>query len=34
MSGTNVMPPRMAHSAILGWQKALVVGVANDRSIA
>jgi enoyl-[acyl-carrier protein] reductase I len=34
MSVTTVVPTQPAHSAILGGRKALVVGVANDRSIA
>ena len=34
MTGTNSMPPEMIHSSILKGQKALIVGVANDRSIA
>jgi len=34
MTGANTTPPEPIHSAILNVQKALVVGVANDRSIA
>jgi enoyl-[acyl-carrier protein] reductase I len=34
MSKANVMPPQPPHSAVLSGQKALVIGVANDRSIA
>ena len=34
MTGGKVMPPELIHSSILAGQKALIVGVANDRSIA
>ncbi|HMD66321.1 MAG TPA: enoyl-ACP reductase FabI [Stellaceae bacterium] len=34
MTGANSMPPELTHSSILKGQKALIVGVANDRSIA
>jgi len=34
MTQTNGMPPALTHSSILRGQKALIVGVANDRSIA
>jgi NAD(P)-dependent dehydrogenase (short-subunit alcohol dehydrogenase family) len=33
-ASTTQLPPQPAHSAILDGQKALAVGVANDRSIA
>ena len=34
MTSANVMPPELASTSILDGQKALTVGVANDRSIA
>ena len=34
MTGANSMPPELISSTILKGQKALIVGVANDRSIA
>ena len=34
MTQTNGIPPALTHSSILRGQKALIVGVANDRSIA
>ena len=34
MTETNSMPPEVTRSSILKGQKALIVGVANDRSIA
>jgi enoyl-[acyl-carrier protein] reductase I len=34
MTGANSMPPELIRSTILKGQKALIVGVANDRSIA
>ena len=34
MTGANGMPPELIRSTILKGQKALIVGVANDRSIA
>jgi enoyl-[acyl-carrier protein] reductase I len=34
MTGANLMPPELVHSSIIEGQKALIVGVANDRSIA
>jgi len=34
MTEAKVTPPELTHSSILKGQKALIVGVANDRSIA
>jgi len=34
MTGANSIPPELTGSSILKGQKALIVGVANDRSIA
>jgi enoyl-[acyl-carrier protein] reductase I len=34
MTDSNSMPPELTHSSILEGRKALIIGVANDRSIA